>query len=131
MSEYKENIDAFDTEEELQEEEVQEEVEQLNEGPALGADLSSANELDDEVETAVLLILKKSGAVLPVSDLDNLKMERKATAHDVLRMCADVQDQVSSIRVVGELAQIFQHLTQENLKAVAQLLSNKMKENIH
>jgi hypothetical protein len=131
MSEYKENIDAFDTEEEVQEEEVQEEVEQLNEGPALGADLSSANELDDEVETAVLLILKKSGAVLPVSDLDNLKMERKATAHDVLRMCADVQDQVSSIRVVGELAQIFQHLTQENLKAVAQLLSNKMKENIH
>ena len=122
MSEYKENIDAFDTVQE-----AKESVEEVNEQKL---DSSDQLELDDDVETAVLLILKKTVVVLPVSDLDNLKMERKATAHDVLRMCADVQDQVSSIRVVGELAQIFQHLTQENLKAVAQLLSNKMKENI-
>ena len=58
-------------------------------------------------------------------------MERNATAHDVLRMCADVKDQVSSIRVVGELAQIFQHLNQESLKAVAKLLSLKMEDNIN
>lgn len=122
MSEYKENIDAFETVQE-----AKESVEEVNEQKL---DSSDQLDLDDDVETAVLLILKKTGVVLPVSDLDNLKMERKATAHDVLRMCADVQDQVSSIRVVGELAQIFQHLTQENLKAVAQLLSNKMKENI-
>lgn len=120
MSEYKENVDAFENEEVIEVSEPQ--IENPQE------DVSS--DIDEDVETAVLLILKKNGAVLPVSDLDNLKMERKATAHDVLRMCADVQDQVSSIRVVGELAQIFQHLTQENLKAVASLLSTKMKENL-
>jgi len=128
MSEYKENVDAFDNEEEIIEaSEPQVESPSQVENPSQ-EEVSS--EIDEDVETAVLLILKKSGAVLPISDLDNLKMERKATAHDVLRMCADVQDQVSSIRVVGELAQIFQHLTQENLKAVAHLLSSKMKENI-
>ena len=121
MSEYKENVDAFENEEVIEVSEPQ------IENPSQ-EDVSS--DIDEDVETAVLLILKKNGAVLPVSDLDNLKMERKATAHDVLRMCADVQDQVSSIRVVGELAQIFQHLTQENLKAVASLLSTKMKENL-
>lgn len=122
MSEYKENVDVLTEEENEVLEEVKVSEDQTKEDPSI---------LDDDIETAVLLVLKKNGLVLPVSDLDNLKMERKATAHDVLRMCADVKDQVSSIRVVGELAQIFQHLNQESLKAVAKLLSLKMEDNIN
>ena len=86
--------------------------------------------IDDEIVTAVLLIRNKQGAVLPVTKLDNLKMEHQANAHEVFRMCADVQDQISAVRVVGELAQIFQHLNRATLKQVADLLGAKLDEGI-
>lgn len=84
------------------------------------------NAIDEDIVTAVLLIKNKQGAVLPVTNLDSLKMERQANAHEVLRMCADVQDQISAIRVVGELAQIFQHVNQSSLKAVADMMNIKV-----
>ena len=52
--------------------------------------------------TAVLLIKNRQGAVLPITNLQSLKMDRQANAHEVLRMCADVQDQIGAIRIVGE-----------------------------
>ena len=57
-------------------------------------------------------------------------MERQANAHEVMRMCADVQDQISAIRVVGELAQIFDNINKRSLKQVAELLSKKVDDNL-
>jgi hypothetical protein len=41
-------------------------------------------------------------------------------------MCADVQDQISAIRIVGELAQIFDNIQKDSLKNVASLLQKKV-----
>lgn len=131
MSEYKENEDLF-VEEEATAEDTQADQEasadqgeeEVDYNPS-SPDLSD-NQIDEDIVTAVLLIKNKQGAVLPVTNLDNLKMERQANAHEVLRMCADVQDQISAIRVVGELAQIFQHINQTSLKAVADMMNIKI-----
>lgn len=131
MSEYKENEDLF-VEEETTAEDTQADQEasadqgeeEVDYNPS-SPDLSD-NQIDEDIVTAVLLIKNKQGAVLPVTNLDNLKMERQANAHEVLRMCADVQDQISAIRVVGELAQIFQHINQTSLKAVADMMNIKI-----
>lgn len=124
MPEYRENDDNIEVEN-LEEEQQQAETD-FN--PS-SVDLND-NQIDDEIVTAVLLVKNKQGAVLPVTNLDSLKMERQANAHEVLRMCADVKDQISAIRVVGELAQIFQHLNQESLSTVAKLLNVKMNESV-
>lgn len=116
MSDYIENEDLFDEENNTPKDEATQNI---------GSDITD-NVVDDDVVTAVLLVKNKSGAVLPVTNLDSLKMERQANAHEVLRMCADVQDQISAIRVVGELAQIFQHINQSSLKAVADMLNIKV-----
>ena len=116
MSDYIENEDLFDEEKSTPEDGATKDI---------GSDITD-NVVDDDVVTAVLLVKNKSGAVLPVTNLDSLKMERQANAHEVLRMCADVQDQISAIRVVGELAQIFQHINQSSLKAVADMLNIKV-----
>jgi|13_taG_2_1085334.scaffolds.fasta_scaffold04986_1 hypothetical protein len=91
---------------------------------------SGTKEYEDEIETAVLLIKNKQGAVLPITKLDNLKMDKQANAHEVMRMCADVQDQISAIRVVGELAQIFDNINKRSLQEVAKLLATKMDNNL-
>ena len=116
MSDYIENEDLFDEENNTPEDGATQNI---------GSDITD-NVVDDDVVTAVLLVKNKSGAVLPVTNLDSLKMERQANAHEVLRMCADVQDQISAIRVVGELAQIFQHINHSSLKAVADMLNIKV-----
>lgn len=131
MSEYRENddnmVEDYNPQEEVTtEEEVSSEEQDFT--PS-NPDLSE-NGIDDEIVTAVLLIKNKQGAVLPVTKLDSLKMERQANAHEVLRMCADVQDQIGAIRIVGELAQIFQHLNSESLKGIAQLLNVKMNQSV-
>lgn len=123
MPDYKENTDLF--EEDAQSVDMESEAETEKEYTPSSPDLNE-NSIDDEVVTAVLLIMNKQGAVLPVTNLDSLKMERQANAHEVLRMCADVQDQISAIRVVGELAQIFQHVNQSSLKAVADMMNLKV-----
>lgn len=122
MSEYKENLDAF--------EEVAEQEAEPQEDPNAEGNGGKSSPIDDDIVTAVLLIKNRQGAVLPVTQLDNLKMDRQANAHEVLRMCADVQDQISAVRVVGELAQIFQHINKDSLKQVAELLSVKMDQNL-
>lgn len=122
MSEYKENLDAF--------EEVAEQEAEPQEDPNAEGNGGKSSPIDDDIVTAVLLIKNRQGAVLPVTQLDNLKMDRQANAHEVLRMCADVQDQISAVRVVGELAQIFQHINKDSLKQVAELLSVKVDQNL-
>lgn len=129
MSEYRENDDNIDVENlETPAEETQESGE-TDYNPT-NVDLNENEIVDDEVVTAVLLVKNKQGAVLPVTNLQSLKMERQANAHEVLRMCADVQDQISAIRVVGELAQIFQHINQESLSSIAKLMNVKMNQNV-
>jgi len=123
MPEYRESSDLF--EEDNVTPDVEESEDTETEYTPSSPDLNE-NSIDDEVVTAVLLVMNKQGAVLPVTNLDSLKMERQANAHEVLRMCADVQDQISAIRVVGELAQIFQHVNQSSLKAVAEMMNLKV-----
>ena len=131
MSEYRENEDLF-VEEETTAEDTQADQEAIADQGEEEVDYNpsspdlSDHQIDEDIVTAVLLIKNKQGAVLPVTNLDNLKMERQANAHEVLRMCADVQDQISAIRVVGELAQIFQHINQTSLKAVADMMNIKI-----
>tara|TARA_B100000965_G_scaffold405349_1_gene439101 strand:+ start:46586 stop:46996 length:411 start_codon:yes stop_codon:yes gene_type:complete len=129
MSEYRENDDNVEVETlETASEETQEETQETDFNPT-NPDLTE-NQIDDDIVTAVLLVKNRQGAVLPVTNLQSLKMDRQANAHEVLRMCADVQDQISAIRVVGELAQIFQHLNQQSLSTVANLLNVKMNESV-
>ena len=129
MSEYRENDDNVEVENlETASEETQEETQETDFNPT-NPDLTE-NQIDDDIVTAVLLVKNRQGAVLPVTNLQSLKMDRQANAHEVLRMCADVQDQISAIRVVGELAQIFQHLNQQSLSTVANLLNVKMNESV-
>lgn len=134
MSNYRENEDLFISDEEAYEERDCDMTDNL------GSDFESEperdytpsspdlteNAIDDDIVTAVLLIKNKQGAVLPITNLDSLKMDRQANAHEVLRMCADVQDQISAIRVVGELAQIFQHVNQSSLRSIANMMNLKV-----
>lgn len=135
MSEYRENEDNFVEDIANEEpppppaEETPVEVDEDTEFNPSNPDLAD-NQIDEDIVTAVLLIKNRQGAVLPVTNLQSLKMDRQANAHEVLRMCADVQDQIGAIRIVGELAQIFQHLNQSSLKGIAELLNVKMNENV-
>lgn len=133
MSEYRENQDNFveDTvkEEPPPVEEASTSVDPETEFNPSNPDLKD-NQIDEDIVTAVLLIKNRQGAVLPVTNLDSLKMDRQANAHEVLRMCADVQDQIGAIRIVGELAQIFQHLNQSSLKSIADLMNVKMNQTV-
>ena len=126
MSEYRENDDNMVDDSSFTEEEVSAEEQDFT--PS-NPDLDE-NSIDEDIVTAVLLVKNRQGAVLPVSNLQSLKMDRQANAHEVLRMCADVQDQISAIRIVGELAQIFQHLNSESLKGIAQLMNVKMNQSV-
>ena len=140
MSNYRENEDLFISDEEAYEErdcdmtdnlgadfesESEPEPEPERDYTPSSPDLTE-NAIDDDIVTAVLLIKNKQGAVLPITNLDSLKMDRQANAHEVLRMCADVQDQISAIRVVGELAQIFQHVNQSSLRSIANMMNLKV-----
>ena len=87
-------------------------------------------EIGEDIQTAVLLVMDRSGMVMPITKLDNLKMDRQANAHEVMRMCADAKDQISAIRVVGELAQSFDNINKRSLKEVAKILSSKMDDNL-
>ena len=132
MSEYRENEDNMvedgsPIEEEITNEEASSSEEQ--DFTPSNPDIDQ-NSIDEDIVTAVLLVKNRQGAVLPVTNLQSLKMDRQANAHEVLRMCADVQDQISAIRIVGELAQIFQHLNSESLKGIAQLMNVKMNQSV-
>lgn len=134
MTDYRENTDMQD--ESLINEEAPESAEAIEAADAAQratADTAARvqqTQVDDDIVTAVLLIRNRSGAVLPVTSLENLKMDHQANAHEVFRMCADVQDQISAVRIVGELAQIFDHINSRSLKQVADLLGVKMDANI-
>ena len=132
MSEYRENDDNMVDDSSFVEEEINNEEEVSAEEQDFtpsNPDLDE-NGIDEDIVTAVLLVKNRQGAVLPVTNLQSLKMDRQANAHEVLRMCADVQDQIGAIRIVGELAQIFQHLNSESLKGIAQLMNVKMNQSV-
>jgi len=134
MSDYRENEDNFidDTTTDTETTEAPKEPVEVNEDTEFNPTNSNLgeNDIDEDIVTAVLLVKNRQGAVLPVTNLQSLKMDRQANAHEVLRMCADVQDQIGAIRIVGELAQIFQHLNQSSLKGIAELLNVKMNQNV-
>mgnify|MGYP007063682484 CR=1 FL=1 len=127
MSEYRENEDAFEPTTDTIE--IEGSIEEAADAPQGIIEDLNENGIDDDIVTAVLLIQNRQGAVLPVTNLETLKMDRQANAHEVLRMCADVQDQISAIRVVGELAQIFQHVNQTSLQSVANMMNLKVNGN--
>lgn len=84
---------------------------------------------DDQMYTAVLLVTDHKGVTYPVSNLENLNLHHQATPHEVLRMCADVQDQISSIRSVGEiLSNVFQMIQQGNQKLFDSLLATGLQK---
>lgn len=74
------------------------------------------------VETAVLLILRDDGTCMPVADPKALgiRVKRAATINDIFRMTADVNDQISGVRIFGETSRFLRHLfdsvtSEENL----------------
>lgn len=77
------------------------------------------NALDD-IETAVLLVVNSYGNVLPVVQIDNLKMKRMATPREVYRICLDAADQLSSVSVLGEMTQIYSAISKEQAKLTAE-----------
>ena len=81
MSEYRENEDAFD-----ESTDPIEDSEEATERPQGIIEDLNDNGIDDDIVTAVLLIQNRQGAVLPVTNLETLKMDRQANAHEVLRM---------------------------------------------
>ena len=74
--------------------------------PATEADYSfnSAQE-DATILTAFLVVEYSDGRVLPVTDIEGLEMQHTSTPHNILRNCADVVDQISGVRVIGEVLQ--------------------------
>lgn len=57
----------------------------------------------EKVFTAVLLVQTHQGVVIPITSLPHINMHHMATPHEVLRMCADVRDQISTARAVGQM----------------------------
>lgn len=57
----------------------------------------------EAVYTAVLLVQSHDGTVMPITNLAGfVNTHHAANPHEVFRMCADVQDQISSMRIIGE-----------------------------
>lgn len=77
---------------------------------------------DTELFTAVLLVQTHSGTVFPITNLDNLKLHHTATPHEVLRMCHDVTDQISAVRIIGEILRNNHVMLQQNFTALAKAL---------
>ena len=77
-----------------------------------------AEDIDDpqEVYTAVMLVQGHDGHVLPVTALGGLKLHHRATPAEVIRMCLDIADQLSGVRVVSEVIRNFRRLTQQGMK---------------
>jgi len=57
----------------------------------------------DRFVTAVLLVLTERGVVVLITNLANMELHHLATPHEVFRLCADVKDQISSVRTIGEV----------------------------
>ncbi len=57
----------------------------------------------EQIFTAVMLVHTMDGRVIPVTNLDNLNMHHKATPHEMFRICADAADQLSAVRIIGEM----------------------------
>lgn len=57
----------------------------------------------EQLYTAVLLVLTHEGMCMPVTNLKEMNLHHLATPHEVFRMCADVKDQISGVRSIGEI----------------------------
>ncbi len=88
--------------------------------PQPGPESDQPPGLDTEVFTAVLLVQTHNGTVFPITNLDNLKLHHNATPHEVLRMCLDAADQISAVRIIGEVLRNNHVMLQRNFGALAQ-----------
>jgi|13_taG_2_1085334.scaffolds.fasta_scaffold01153_4 hypothetical protein len=84
----------------------------------------TTNNVMDDIETAVLLVVNSSGNVLPVVQIENLKMNRIASPREVYRICLDAADQLSSVSLLGEMTNIFSALQKEGSKYTAQQMAS-------
>jgi len=84
----------------------------------------SPNNVMDDIETAVLLVVNSQGNVLPVVQIENLKMNRIASPREVYRICLDAADQLSSVSLLGELTNIFTAIQKEGSKYTAQQMAS-------
>ena len=73
----------------------------------------------DEVFTAVLLVHMYDGRVIPMTNIDTLKMHHTATPHEIFRMAADVQNQLSAVRIIGEILTNTAKMNQQLVHQVA------------
>jgi len=83
-----------------------------------------------DVETAFLVVLTKDGRVFPVNGLENMQMARKASMHDMYRMSCDVGEQLSSLRIIGEVASITRKLLEQGLGSAVNATRGMLKESI-
>ena len=80
---------------------------------------------DDPVFTAVLLVMTMDGRVLPITNISEVVlMHHAATPHEILRMCADAQDQISSVRIIGEILTNVQKMNTGLAKQVMQIVKS-------
>jgi len=92
---------------------------QPNEEPAQ----DTPSSVMDDIETAVLLVVNSKGNVLPVVQIENLKMKRIASPREVYRICVDAADQLSSVSLLGELTNIYSTIQKEGSKYTAQQMA--------
>lgn len=95
----------------------------MTDTPIENAPATDAPTALDSVETAVLLVMTKDGNILPVVNIDNLKMSRIASPREVYRMCLDAADQLSTVTLLGEIVNIFTTVQKEGSKFTAQQIA--------
>lgn len=93
---YREGQDDLAARAEAEAPDTSEDPKEAGTGPASGVS-------PEDVYTAVLLIQRNDGVVVPVVDLPNLNKVRTAGPHDIFRMCEDAAAQINGVRIVGEV----------------------------
>lgn len=88
--------------------------------PVEGVDMSNLGA--DDILSAVLIVKYRNGIVVPIMNIPDLKMHHKPSPHEVLRMCLDVADQISTMRVIGEVGQLTKRLIQAGNEQLMQAI---------
>ena len=82
--------------------------------------------IDEMAETGFLVILNKRGGVNIVTDMNGLKIERTAGAHDILRCCYDAAQQVSEMRIIGEMTRMFHGMIHAPMSGAVDAIAGKV-----
>lgn len=86
-------------------------------------DASRGPSPNEELYTAVLLVQTHGGQAFAVTDLPNLQLHHEATPHEVFRIACDVADQISGVRVIGEVVRLQHQLTKDAVMTILQQLA--------